>query len=115
MLLLADETVLTTGLRDLLKERVELKVLQAHQPEEEITAHVLDWQPDVILLTSLPAASLPCPWEWVRRLKHKHCYLIRLPLQDNSIDVCDVQTLTITDLEALVRLIAARPASDTNP
>lgn len=107
--------MLTMGLSDLLGQQVELKVLPAQQTAEEIIATILEWQPDVILLTSRPATSLPCPWEWVRRLEHKHCCLIRLPLQDNSIDICQVHTVTIAHLEDLVRLIVPSPASDTNP
>lgn len=111
VLLLADATILTMGLCDLLKEQVELKVLEADQPAEEITTAIAQWQPDVILVTSRLTSSLPCPWEWAWQLKHKSWYLIRLPLQDNSIHVCHIQTVTIMHLEDLVRLITARPAT----
>jgi DNA-binding NarL/FixJ family response regulator len=113
VLLLADETMLTMGLFDLLGDQAELKVLPAHQPPEEIITTILQWEPDVILLTSGPPASYPCPWEWVRRLKRQHCCIIRLLLQDNSIDICHVHTMTITHLGDLVRLILTRPASNT--
>lgn len=113
VLLLADETMLTMGLFDLLGEQAELKALPAQQTAEEITAAILQWEPDVILLTSGPSASCPCPWEWVRRLKHQHCCIIRLLLQDNSIDICHVRTITISHLGDLARLILSRPASDS--
>ncbi len=105
-LLLADETILSMGLIDLLKERVELMILDVHQPAEQTIAAIAEWQPEVILLTSSLASSFPCPWQWMPLLERKGICLIRLALQDNTIGMCHVQTITIAHLEDLVRLIA---------
>lgn len=114
VLLLTDATILSMGFSDLLKERVELRIMEAGRPAEEITTAITQWQPDVILLTSRLASPLPCLWEWARLLKYKNWYVIRFSLQDNSVDICHVQTVTIAHLGDLLELITARPASNTH-
>lgn len=115
VLLLTDAAILSMGLSDLLKEQVELMIMEAGRPTEEITTAITQWQPDVILLTSRLTSSLPCLWEWARLLKYKNWYVIRFSLQDNSVDICHVQTVTIAHLGDLLGLMTARPASNTHP
>lgn len=91
--ILADESLISLGLTDLFADVAELRVQNCSSLIGELTDEILAWKPNVILFTSnFPEKVI---WEWAGLLKHLGVRLIRVCLQDNSVDLYQVRTWSV--------------------